>query len=116
RRPSRPSVRAKYVPKTPPRQLGAAGDQVRIAFGYAENGDPAVNLYCTSRRETCWTIASATDSNPLAFCGKSQQKTASARECNVPVPAIAGRVLFYRVERTSAGVTTLGPLEVMAVP
>ena len=86
------------------------GDRIRIAFGYAENGDPA-NLYCTTRQETCWTSAAATDPNPFVFAGEAQHKVACGSGCTVTIPAIPGRILFYQVEHTGGAGTILGPLE-----
>jgi hypothetical protein len=86
------------------------GTSIRVAFGYAENGDPA-NLYCTTRQETCWTSAAATPTNPFVFASESQQRVPCDSGCTVSIPAIAGRVLFYKVEHTSAAGTVTDPLD-----
>ena len=91
-----------------------AKTSIRIAFGYAENGNPA-NLYCTTRQETCWTSAAATESNPFAFASEAQQRVSCESECTVYIPAIAGRILFYRIERVTGSKTVTDPLEAKVV-
>lgn len=87
---------------------GVSGDTVRIQFGYAENGDPSLG-YCTTRAEACWTSSTATAANPFVFAGETQHKTTCGSGCTVSIPAIPGRWLFYRVERTaSTGNIVLG--------
>ena len=76
---------------------GSSGDTVRVAFGYGENGD-VTKSYCTTRLETCWTSASATAANPFVFDSESQGRTNCGSGCTVQIPAIPGRVLYYRVE------------------
>ncbi len=91
------------------------GDSIRVAFGYGENGDPA-SLYCTTRHETCWTSASATPAAPFVFDSEPQQKTACDNGCTISIPAIAGRVLFFRIERSNGSDVRTGPLEAVLVP
>jgi hypothetical protein len=105
--------RSRYVP-VEWRLSGSPGDRIRIAFGYAENGDPA-KLYCTSRQETCWTSSAATDTNPFVFDSEAQQKTACDQGCVVNIPAIPGRVLFFQIERSNGSNAQLGPLQTRAV-
>lgn len=107
-------IRTSYV-TIPVKLSGTTGDQVRISFGYGENGDPA-SLYCTTRQEACWTSSNATPSNPFVFAGEAQSKTPCDGGCTVSIPGIPGRVLFYQVERSNGSSTTLGPLESVVVP
>jgi hypothetical protein len=84
----------------PPLKLqitGAPGDSIRIAFGYAENGNPS-DFYCTTRKEACYTSATATPANPFLFAGEAQSYTPCSPTCNITIPAIHGRVMYYRVE------------------
>ncbi len=80
---------------------GVSGDTVRIQFGYAENGDPALG-YCTTRAEACWTSSTATAAVPFQFAAETQHKTACDSGCTIPIPAIPNRWLAYRIERTNA--------------
>ena len=70
---------------------------MRVAFGYAENGSPE-NFYCTSRAEACYTSGTATASNPFVFASESQSFFPCTGLCQVPIPAIPGRVLYYQVQ------------------
>ena len=91
---------------------GVDGDSVRVAFGYGENGDPA-HLYCTTRAETCYTSTAATTVNP--FAGESQALTSCSPACEVAIPAIPGRVLYYLVERQNGSNTTTSALGLVVV-
>jgi len=66
---------------------------VRIRFGYAENG-PVGSFFCTARKETCFTGGS-----PYSFQSESPNWQSCANGCTVLVPAIPGRVLFYAIDR-----------------
>jgi len=92
--------------------FGSSGDTVRISFGYGENGD-INNFYCTTRLETCWTADSAVPSNPYQFDSEPQSRTDCGLGCTIPVPAIAGRVLYYRVEHADG---TTDPTQAVAIP
>jgi hypothetical protein len=105
--------RTKFVP-VPIRFPASPGVRVRIAFGYAEDGDPE-NLYCTTRHETCWTSAAATAANPYVFASEAQHKVACDSGCTVSVPAIPGRILFYQVEHTNGSRTVTDPLQAIAL-
>ncbi len=89
--------RAKYV-SVP--VGGGSGDQVRVAFGYAENGDPS-KFFCTTRQEKCWTSSVATSLNPFVFDSETQHKTPCGSGCTISIPAIPGRILFYQIERSN---------------
>lgn len=91
---------------------GVSGDNIRIAFGYGENGDPA-NFYCTTRPEKCWTTNTPTSTNPFVFDLETQVKTPCSPSCTVPIPAIPGRITWYQVERTNGASTVLGPMQVI---
>ena len=101
--------------QTPVKVSGNTGDTVRVAFGYGENGDPS-SLYCTQRRETCWTTANPTAADPFVFAGETQAKTPCPSACTVNIPAIAGRIVFYRIERTTSSGVVTGPVQAIAVP
>ena len=99
----------------PVKLSGVSGDNIRIAFGYGENGNPA-NLYCVSRQETCWTSSTATASNPFLFAGETQSKTSCSSGCTVNIPAIPGRILFYQIERSNGSNVSVSPLRAIPVP
>jgi hypothetical protein len=71
-------------------------NKARIRFGYAENG-PASSFFCTSRQEACLTDSALT---PFAYEQSDTLTPKSCQEgCSISIPAIPGRVLYYRVER-----------------
>ncbi len=92
--------RSQYVPI--PVSLPAGSGYARIRFGYAENGSVS-NFYCTSRREACVTDRLVA---PFAF---DQSDTLSATDCRtgctIKVPALPGRIIYYRVETSTDGST-----------
>ena len=106
--------RSQFVP-VPIQLSGHAGDTVRIEFGYQEFGAPGI-LACTSRGEACFTSATATQSNPFLWASETQSYTSCGSGCTVNVPALAGRVLYYRIHRkNAAGVESVGPVQMIAV-
>lgn len=62
---------------------GVTGDQVRVAYGYAENGTPA-ELYCQSGT-ACYTAW-----------------TPCAPSCSISVPVLGGHVIYMSLARQSA--------------
>lgn len=66
---------------------------VRVRFGYAENG-LASSYYCTSRRDSC--VASG---SPYSWQSEAPSPVACSSGCTAKIPAIPGRVLYYVVER-----------------
>jgi hypothetical protein len=102
--------RSNYV-NVPVTLSGVAGDQVRIRFGYAENGPPA-SLFCMTRQEACATDASG--ANPFVYLSETQHFTACGSGCTVNIPAVPGRVVYYVVDRLN-GTIRSGPLQTQAV-
>ncbi len=74
-----------------------------VEFGYAENGDPAAGPYCTARQEICvkgsqtGNLFNYETSESGAYSGQ-----ACSSGCNIIVPAISGRSLYYRIKFRSA--------------
>jgi hypothetical protein len=93
---------------------GVNGDMVRIAFGYAENGNPA-NFYCTSRAEACYTSTTATTTNPFVFENEAQSYVSCPSRCELTIPAIPGRILYYAVQRQNGSNTTTSALGIAVV-
>lgn len=89
----------------------------RVRFGYGENGLPADGR-CTAYAESCITDPAVTpyafittDSaslNPLSSC---------ASGCIINVPALPMREMYYRIERSTDGVTwnTSGDINVLSI-
>jgi len=48
--------------------ISVPNGNIRIKFGYGENGDPSLG-YCTTRQEACWTTTAASGSSPFVFAG-----------------------------------------------
>jgi hypothetical protein len=89
---------------------GAA--RVRIRFGYAENGAPS-SFYCTTRKEACTTSGA-----PFAYASETQTDAICATGCTVNIPAIAGRVVYYEIDRldASGNLVSASPLQTAAIP
>src|SRR5258708_4495119 len=91
-------------------------------FGYAENG-AASDLFCTSRKETCTagraSEASTFDAaNPFYLATTEASVvtgTPGASSCQLFVPAIPDRVLYYRVRYRDGGNRTLGLTQIGAL-
>lgn len=98
------------VPVTVNPAPGAA--RVRIRFGYAENGAPS-SFYCTTRKEACTTSGA-----PFAYASETQTDAICATGCTVNIPAIAGRVVYYEIDRldASGNLVSASPLQTAAIP
>jgi hypothetical protein len=95
---------------------GATGDTLRVSFGYVENGAAPNLFYCTTRKDVCHTSSTATLINPFLFASEAQSPTPCASGCTIPIPAIAGRMMYYHTVRQSAiSNSVTGPLSVVAV-
>ncbi|MBZ5603460.1 MAG: hypothetical protein LAO79_14260 [Acidobacteriia bacterium] len=93
---------------------GATGDALRVAFGYAENGD-AANFYCTSRAEACYTSAAATVQAPFVYASETQSPSSCTRSCSVSIPALPGRIVYYQLERKTGSQTVTTGMGAIAV-
>lgn len=109
---SLPPFPATSTPATDYRQIPitVTAPTASVAFGYGENGDPA-KLYCTSRQEACRTDAK------MVFAYEHEATWQSCADgCTINVPAIAGRVLYYRIGVTDAnGNVAQGKLQTQVV-
>jgi hypothetical protein len=98
---------------------GAIGDVVEAKFGYGEEANPA-NFNCVSRQETCWTTATPTKADPFRFAGETASPnicSGTPVACQVNIPAIAGRILFYEFCRTPLGGSRkCEPIQAQAIP
>jgi hypothetical protein len=104
--------RSNYIPVSV--KLPAGSRFVRIRFGYAENG-PLANLFCTTRQEGCLTDSQTA---PFAFERTDALAPQDCRSgCTVNIPALSGRVLYYRIESSTDGATnwTSGPIQAKGI-
>ena len=96
---------------------GSPGDQVRICWGYAENGPvdgSPDSLFPTTRRERGCSATSSSD--PFLWAGEAQQYTPCSAECTVRMNLIPERVAYYVVERRNRGVTSASPVRIAVQP
>jgi len=86
--------------------------QVRIRFGYAENGSPT-SFFCTTRQEACTTSGA-----PFAYASDTQTDAGCATGCTVNIPAIGGRVVYYEIDwlDASGNLVAASPLAAAATP
>lgn len=88
---------------------GVTGDQVRLKFGYTENGTKD-QFYCWPRRSACYTDGSGT--KPYLWSDETAQYTTCGSGCTIPLPVLPGRIAYYAVERkNAAGVIMTGPTQ-----
>lgn len=97
-------------------QAMAGASYARVRFGYAENG-PVESFYCTARQESCTALGSINQSDPFAWISEANSSIACSTGCVVELPAISGRVMYYRVERlnSTGGVIATGPVEALPI-
>lgn len=84
--------RSNFVPLKIPVAPLAGAITARAVFGYEENGAPS-DLFCTARKESCQTGGS-----PFSWLSEQPTRQSCVSGCTVSVPAIAGRVVYYRIE------------------
>lgn len=106
--------RSGFVP-VPVQIAGRTGLEVRVQFGYDEFG-AATDYRCTSRRESCFTAANATATNPFSFASETESWTSASSNVTVNVPALSQHVLRYRVAYKMNGIVTYGTPFVTVVP
>ncbi len=107
--------RSKYVPFSVTVPPNSAQPNARVHFGYAENG-PAGSFYCTGRQDACM-VNGTTPGTPFSFDSENPQWQNCANGCTIQVPEIAGRVLYYEIDRQDgSGNITPGPLQANVLP
>lgn len=112
--------RSTYEPVTVAISGAATADNALVEFGYAENG-PVASFYCTARQETCVAQGGVIDpGQPFRFLNTEAGAITGmpcASGCSISVPAVPGRVLYYRVIlRDSTGNTIYQKDSAAAVP
>jgi hypothetical protein len=111
--------RASFVPVDV--SLGSVPDgtnNVIVEFGYGEHGAPT-NFYCATRRETCIAVgATINEATPFYFASETFSGATCSSSCTVAIPAVSGRLVFYRIKYRDAGnvVLATGPTQVGATP
>lgn len=99
-----------FATQTIPVPANSSQPSVRVRFGYAEDG-PAASLFCTPRQESC-----VAGGSPYSFASENPAWQSCSGGCNISVPAIAGRVLYYAIDRKDAsGNITAGSLQLQVV-
>jgi hypothetical protein len=94
--------------RTPIQVGGRPGDKVRVRFGYD------TNLYCSTRQESCST--GAINGDPFAWLSEPVTWQHCDVGCSIAIPSIAGRVLYYVVDRRDgSGNVTSGIMQAIAV-
>jgi hypothetical protein len=93
---------------------------VTVEFGYAENGSPGA-YYCTARQEACVAQGAAINFAQPFYFGTTEAQAITGMPCTsgctVVVPAISGRMVYYRVNaRSSSGAVVSQQTGVQAVP
>jgi hypothetical protein len=89
----------------------------RIEFGYAEYGadEKGAPLFCSAERmERCAAPTSAGSREPYLWESEPAAWTPCSGGCTVTVPALSGRVLYYRIQRRANGTVTSGALTMKA--
>lgn len=84
--------RSNFVPLSLPVLPIPNATSARAMFGYAENG-PLDSFFCGARKEACTTAGT-----PYAWLSEPQQPTVCHAGCAIQIPAIAGRVVYYRID------------------
>lgn len=118
--------RASFVPMVVSLVNVPAGtDNVAAEFGYAEYG-AASDFHCTPRAEKCIANQSTVnEANPFSFplegLGGVESGIAGlpcASGCELTIPAISGRVFYYRLKYRNASnqVIAVKPRQVVATP
>ena len=96
---------------------GGAGDQVRLCWGYAENGpvDGSANsLYPTTRQER--GCSGTSFPGPFLWASEAPQYTPCSGSCTVRMNLIPGRVAYYIIQRTNGATLTTSPVMVALQP
>jgi hypothetical protein len=82
--------------------VNVAGQYAEVQFGYAENG-AANQFFCTTRLEACNT--SSPNGTPFNWEGEQRALKQCRSGCTIGIPAIPGRVVYYRVRWSDDGMT-----------
>jgi hypothetical protein len=101
------------VPTTCNQITGANG--CAVEFGYADNGTIS-GFYCTPRQEACITTATTGYAFAYETTGTFTPASFSGGTVTLTIPAISGRILYYRTKEFNGSLVYTGPTQVLAVP
>ncbi|HEY1213943.1 MAG TPA: hypothetical protein VGE93_09970, partial [Bryobacteraceae bacterium] len=90
---------------------------VRVEFGYAEYGadHDGLPLFCSAERaEHCSVPVGGGGREPYLWESEQQSWLPCANGCAVNVPALSGRVLYYRIQRRVGAAISSEPLVIKA--
>ena len=112
------ATRNTFVPVTV--KIGAFAGAVRAAvdFGYGEYGNPS-SFYCTPRAEACTALGATINiAAPFVYAGEGAGGVSCRTGCTITIPALAARVLYYRIRYSDAAGNPVvtGPVQVLASP
>ena len=112
--------RTHYVPVSVSIPAKPGVDNAVIEFGYAESGDPAA-YYCTARQEACVAQNSTINSRTPFYFAATEAGSITGMPCRtgctITIPAVPGRVVYYRVDaRDGSGKVMLQSSGVQVVP
>jgi hypothetical protein len=96
---------------------GSPGEEVRVCWGYAENGPidgSTRSLFPTSRQER--GCSGASNGDPFLWATDPPQFTPCSGACSVRMNLIAGRVAYYIVERRNRGTIATSPVMLAVQP
>jgi hypothetical protein len=89
--PNDSTSRSTFVPEI----VSGVANNVYVEFGYDEFGsDGVTKFYCTTRAENC-RVAGSTISEAIPFSFASEPLT-NANGFTITIPALSGRLLYYR--------------------
>jgi len=93
-----------------------------VRFGYSENGDVGT-FYCTSRQENCVVANQGQQAIDLAnpfFFEQTEAVSIQPVDCNagcqISLPGIPQRVLYYQIVFNTAGAISQTPILATVVP
>ena len=93
-----------------------------VRFGYSENGDMGT-FYCTSRQENCVAANQGQQSIDVANPFYFEQTEAASNQpvdcnagCQISLPGIPQRVLYYQIVFNTAGAMSQTPVLATVVP
>ena len=90
---------------------------VRVEFGYAEYGadHDGVPLFCSAERaERCSVPVAPGSREPYVWESEQQSWLPCPDGCTISVPALSGRILYYRIQRRVGTSVSSEPLVIKA--
>lgn len=102
-----------------PKPTGLTINNAVVEFGYGEYAQSGI-YYCTTRADICQAnaISIPAGNAPFVFASETAAGLPCSSGCVITVPAISGRVLYYRSRYRDSSNNTLylGPWQAQATP